>query len=260
VASRLREVFTFKVVSMLNPEGVVCGNFRCSLTGADLNRRWDDPDEVLHPQIFYLKALLKKLVSERREILVYCDLHGHSRKMNSFIYGCNKVANGGFCSWTKVRLLPRLIAMKTPLFSYRDCKFRVETEKQRTARVVIWKEFEVTNSFTLESSFFGYTRGDDVVAFRPQEYYRLSEALLEALLEYHYVLKSIEQELLITKGWLKPSRLVALTGTPAADLLAQQLANEKLERRRKCRQSLVDRALDAKRQRARMIDLIRLIM
>ncbi len=27
-------------------------------------------------------------LAEEREIVVYCDLHGHSRKQNVFIYGC----------------------------------------------------------------------------------------------------------------------------------------------------------------------------
>lgn len=36
----LREKFVFKIVPMLNPDGVINGNYRCSLAGADLNRRW----------------------------------------------------------------------------------------------------------------------------------------------------------------------------------------------------------------------------
>ena len=91
-ADRLRGIYIFKIVPMLNPEGVVCGNFRCSLTGTDLNRRWNAPDEILHPQIYYLKALMRKLGSEDKEILIFCDLHGHTRKNGSFMYGCNKAA------------------------------------------------------------------------------------------------------------------------------------------------------------------------
>jgi len=235
---------------MLNPEGVLCGNFRCSLTGTDLNRRWDNPDEALHSQIYFLKNLLKKLVYEKKEILVYCDLHGHSKKNNAFVYGCNKAANGGFCSWTKVRLLPRIIAMKTPLFSYRDCKFRVENEKQRTARVVVWKEFEVTNSFTLESSFYGYNRGDDICPYGIEDYYSIGESFLQSLLEYHYVLKDLEKEMLITRGWLKPSKLIALTGTPAAELLAKKIAKEKEELKRKERQSKIQSIIGAKKEKA----------
>jgi murein tripeptide amidase MpaA len=39
----LREKFVFKIVPMLNPDGVINGNYRCSLSGADLNRRWRAP-------------------------------------------------------------------------------------------------------------------------------------------------------------------------------------------------------------------------
>lgn len=37
-AKLLRDRFVFKIVPMLNPDGVVVGNYRCSLSGADLNR------------------------------------------------------------------------------------------------------------------------------------------------------------------------------------------------------------------------------
>ena len=35
----LRDNFVFKIVPMLNVDGVVCGNYRCSLAGVDLNRQ-----------------------------------------------------------------------------------------------------------------------------------------------------------------------------------------------------------------------------
>lgn len=38
VACTLRASFIFKVVPMLNPDGVINGNYRCSLAGVDLNR------------------------------------------------------------------------------------------------------------------------------------------------------------------------------------------------------------------------------
>mmetsp|Transcript_40431 Transcript_40431/g.61677 ORF Transcript_40431/g.61677 Transcript_40431/m.61677 type:complete len:100 (-) Transcript_40431:348-647(-) len=93
---------------------------------------------------------------KERGVLLYCDLHGHSRKLNSFFYGCNRAANGGFNSWTKVRLLPRILAGLNPVFDLTSCKFKVEKSKFGTGRVVVWKQFEVTNSFTLENSFYGY--------------------------------------------------------------------------------------------------------
>ena len=40
-AKQLRDHFVFKIVPVLNPDGVVVGNQRVNLSGADLNRRWD---------------------------------------------------------------------------------------------------------------------------------------------------------------------------------------------------------------------------
>lgn len=37
-AKSLRETFVFKIVPMLNPDGVIVGNYRTSLSGLDLNR------------------------------------------------------------------------------------------------------------------------------------------------------------------------------------------------------------------------------
>ena len=58
-AKLLRDNFVFKVVPMLNPDGVINGNYRCSLAGCDLNRRWKTPNKTLHPTIFHCKRLVK---------------------------------------------------------------------------------------------------------------------------------------------------------------------------------------------------------
>ena len=44
-AHLLRENFVFKVIPMMNPDGVINGNYRCSLAGCDLNRRWKAPSK-----------------------------------------------------------------------------------------------------------------------------------------------------------------------------------------------------------------------
>jgi cytosolic carboxypeptidase protein 2/3 len=56
----LRKNFVFKLIPMINPDGVVWGNYRCSISGMDLNRKWKNPDGVLFPEI----TSIKKLVAE----------------------------------------------------------------------------------------------------------------------------------------------------------------------------------------------------
>lgn len=71
---------------MINPDGVIYGNYRCNLIGVDLNRRWNDPSKVLQPTIFAIKELIKMTHVERK-VEFYCDLHGHSRMKDVFLYG-----------------------------------------------------------------------------------------------------------------------------------------------------------------------------
>jgi murein tripeptide amidase MpaA len=54
-ARLLRENFVFKIIPMLNPDGVINGNYRSSLAGCDLNRQWKNPSKTLHPTIFNVK-------------------------------------------------------------------------------------------------------------------------------------------------------------------------------------------------------------
>jgi len=64
-AKELRDNFIFKVVPMLNVDGVICGNYRCNLAGVDLNRQWLDPTKKSHPTIWYTKNLIRKLKEDR---------------------------------------------------------------------------------------------------------------------------------------------------------------------------------------------------
>jgi len=73
---------------MLNPDGVILGNYRTGVAGRDLNRVYIEPNEKLHPTIFNLKGLINTLKNNHgREIFAYFDLHGHSRKKGVFMYG-----------------------------------------------------------------------------------------------------------------------------------------------------------------------------
>jgi hypothetical protein len=86
-AEALRRKVVFKVVPMLNPDGVINGNYRSSLAGCDLNRVWDRPDHKKHPTIYYTKELVMRL-SKTRTLSMMIDIHGHSRKQGIFFYGC----------------------------------------------------------------------------------------------------------------------------------------------------------------------------
>jgi hypothetical protein len=42
------------------------------------------------------------------------------------------------------------------MFRFYSCKFRLQKSKEKTARVVLWRQFDIANCYTLEASFHGY--------------------------------------------------------------------------------------------------------
>ncbi|XP_048217525.1 cytosolic carboxypeptidase 2 isoform X2 [Perognathus longimembris pacificus] len=154
-AQILRDVFVFKVVPMLNPDGVIVGNYRCSLAGRDLNRHYKTILKESFPCIWYTRNMIKRLMEER-EVLLYCDFHGHSRKNNIFLYGCN---NKDRRHWLHERVFPLMLSKNIPdKFSFRSCNFKVQKCKEGTGRVVMWR-MGIQNSYTMESTFGGSTLG-----------------------------------------------------------------------------------------------------
>ena len=86
---------------------------------------------------------------------MFCDLHGHSRKQNVFMYGCNNKHNPGEC-----RIFPFILGQMNPYFCYDYSRFGVQKSKESTARVALYKELvDVPNIFTMESSFAGCDEG-----------------------------------------------------------------------------------------------------
>lgn len=169
VAQSLREAFIFKIIPMLNPDGVINGTHRCSLTGEDLNRQWKKPDPSLSPTIYHTKGFLYYLNSIGRTPLVFCDYHGHSRKKNVFLYGCS-VKETLWQSGSSVdtatlkedpgyRTISKTLDRIAPAFSFNSCNYLVEKSRASTARVVVWREIGVLRSYTMESTYNGCDQG-----------------------------------------------------------------------------------------------------
>ena len=158
-AQLLRNTYIFKIVPMLNPDGVIHGHYRCNLAGYDLNRVWHDPISTIHPTIYSAKELLKTLQLER-EVIMFCDIHGHSVKHNLFLYGTPQPENtrsssAESASDDDLPDFPNTMDNVSSFFSMPDSLFVIEKIKENTGRVVAWRELGISNSFTLEASLCG---------------------------------------------------------------------------------------------------------
>lgn len=184
-AQELREKFIFKIIPMLNPDGVIVGNTRCSLAARDLNRQYRVVSRECYPSVWHVKMLIRKLMEER-PVAFYCDFHSHSRKHNVFIYGCED---------KDVNELP-LIEQVFPLmmhkasngkFDFENCKFVVQRAKEGTGRVVM-KQLGVQYSYTLEASVCGTLTGSDSSSvqthFTIQDYQDIGYIFCETLANF----------------------------------------------------------------------------
>ncbi|XP_053741662.1 cytosolic carboxypeptidase 2 [Synchiropus splendidus] len=158
-AKQLRDTFVFKVIPMLNPDGVIVGNSRCSLSGYDLNRFYKSMRSNVFPCVFYTREMVEKLMVNQ-EVVLYCDFHGHSRKKNVFMYGCSDSRSSTHKFHEKV--FPLMMSKNTGgKFCFPSCNWKVDKEKEGTGRVTMWR-LGIKNSFTMEASIAGTTMGDGV--------------------------------------------------------------------------------------------------
>ncbi|XP_021913025.1 cytosolic carboxypeptidase 2-like isoform X3 [Zootermopsis nevadensis] len=185
-ARELRGKFIFKLVPMLNPDGVIVGNNRCSLTGRDLNRQYRTVIRETYPPIWNTKLMIRRLYRRLMEdcgIEMYCDLHAHSRKHNIFIYGCEnrRSADRRLQEQVFPLMLHKNAADK---FSFESCKFRIQRCKEGTGRVVVWM-MGVANSYTMEASFGGSVLGGRAgTHFTTQDYEQMGRHFCETLLDF----------------------------------------------------------------------------
>ncbi|XP_063683095.1 cytosolic carboxypeptidase 2-like isoform X25 [Bolinopsis microptera] len=175
-AKVLRDNFVFKIVPMLNPDGVIVGNYRSSLAARDLNRNYKNPIKDAYPSIWSVKAMIRRMLTER-EVVLYCDLHGHSRKMNVFMYGCENKDPG---LRLQERVFPNMMSRNTSKFKYSSCRFKVQKKKEGTGRIVMWQQMGILNSFTMEATFAGYNN----VHFNSRDLEDMGYHFCDTLLDY----------------------------------------------------------------------------
>lgn len=178
-AQALRKLFIFKVIPMLNPDGVINGNYRCSLSGGDLNRRWKAPSRVLHPTVYETKKMVKEFQNER-EVTLFLDLHGHSRRKNIFMYG-NTMPDDP----SSTRIFPFIMAKLVDYFWFKSSKFSVTKSKETTARISLFRELNIPCIYTMEASFWGADQGElENLHFNADHFNNIGQKIFHALILY----------------------------------------------------------------------------
>ena len=206
-AKKLREIYDFQIVPMMNPDGVIVGNSRTGFAGCDLNRRWSKPNEIIHPEIYYTKSLILN-TALNQNISFVIDFHGHFGTYNSLFY-CNHKENKKKCS-----LFPFLCSKLSNIISFQQSTFTMPKYKTSTERLSLFRELEDLdndNIVALETSFFGTYK-----SIREKNYYFNSKLLNEigrdvclGMLSYYIKCENISIENNLNSGdeWERMKKL-----------------------------------------------------
>ena len=218
-ARTLRAALMFKIVPMLNPDGVFLGNYRCSYLGYDLNRFWAKPDSWGMPELRAARRLALRYASAAAaaaaasgggggpggggadpleqsldidrdgsgcELDVFIDIHAHSTASNSFMY-CNGVDDDE--SIEKESIFPRLLDANSRDFSFSQTRFDADPSKEGTGRRALGELLAPSgvHCYTLEVSFFAAKNEeqDESVPFTPESYKELGRGVAVTFLDFY---------------------------------------------------------------------------
>ncbi|RTG87429.1 uncharacterized protein DC041_0010953 [Schistosoma bovis] len=172
-------------------------NIGCSLTGRDLNRNYRQPKKDVFPTVWTVKQLVKWCKKTYKDV-IYCDMHGHSRRNNIFMYGCDplyrhsKIFNNTKKSLHE-RILPYIISQQVSLIhkSYDFIKSQLyTTNKQFFQSTINNDQFNHNNN---KDSILNYSLNDpDQIDGDQSDHDQMNDSLEQLAKAIHVLEKSIE--------------------------------------------------------------------
>ncbi|KAG9397354.1 Zinc carboxypeptidase [Carpediemonas membranifera] len=207
IPEALRRAVVFKIVPMMNPDGVYWGNYRTNGLGHDLNRKYLAPRPDAHPVISAVRRLVRALYmdealplplepdvvdstplenAETRLALVV-DLHAHSNCTGAFFY-YNANKNDPVRDAAE-KAYPTIVGRLSRPFAAGCVRASTDSGKDGTMRRTLENLLEPSPfTYTCEVSCFGglldgTTSGRKEV-YTPDSYMQIGRDLMVGLAEY----------------------------------------------------------------------------
>ena len=175
-SKNLLNKYIFKIIPMLNPDGVIHGHYRNNILGKDLNRMYQDPRENITPTCFYLRKLIESNIP-----FFFCDFHGHSWISNCALYCCSpKKKNKNGAKSIKVltmselncgeynkyetyceKVFLKIFGEMAKFYEKSGEKYSISKSLKKSARGVVYINYGVGFTYALESSLMTYIDVDD---------------------------------------------------------------------------------------------------
>ena len=185
-AEILRKAFVFKIIPMINVDGVSRGFYRYDTNSLNMNRHYISPGIKMQPEIYALKKIFLFYAQENK-IKYYFDLHAHASSKGLFLFG-NSL---DFLPQIENCVFPKLIELNSEDLIYANCNFSEKSMKTRdrgdkyskegTGRVHLNKCCEIIHCYTVEASYFRAINKNKISGIKPINFGLLKELLKEKI-------------------------------------------------------------------------------
>uniref|UniRef100_A0A1B0CAC9 Peptidase M14 domain-containing protein n=1 Tax=Lutzomyia longipalpis TaxID=7200 RepID=A0A1B0CAC9_LUTLO len=186
IAQILRTNFIFKILPMVNPDGVFLGNNRCNLIGQDMNRTWHVATEFSHPTLWAIKKLFREYdQSDCYQLDFVIDLHAHANLLGSFMYG-NTYED--VYRYERHLVFPKILSTNAGDWIPENMMFNADDKKTGSVRRFCCEKLsDNVNAYSLEVSMCGfYLKGTQTMThYTDDGYMRLGRNLARTFLEYY---------------------------------------------------------------------------
>ena len=197
-ASLLRKNFVFKIIPIINVDGVSAGHFRLDRAGLNLNRCYLDPDPKKDPEIFAIKKLFITYANEYK-VRYYFDLHADMNVKGVYTFG-NAIPD--FPLHVENVLYSYIFSLQCSNVNWERCifsescmksKFKYDKQsKEATSRVNFYITTGIVHTYTVESSYFRGNFHDKTNEsnYTIESFEKTGNDLLLALLDYEELTQS----------------------------------------------------------------------
>lgn len=123
--------------------------------------------------------MLTQLEKNRNHIKFLLDLHGHGRKLNSFLFCCKKedrISN---------RYFPLIMSKIEERFELVSCTYGITRDKENTVRAQLY-DIGIHDCYTLENSYYGYSNkaNENIQPYREKDYKEIASSIIKSLYIY----------------------------------------------------------------------------
>jgi len=154
----MREQFEWWILPMVNPDGVVIGNYRCNLQGKDMNRHFfydnENVNDLRCAEVELLTTYMQENLPSKDSLKMFLDIHAHSRDKGISMYAPRPLDTASIERIQRFSLL--LDQMGSGLFSLQNCSINNAVSKKCCARLGINNNYKLANSYTIETSCWGF--------------------------------------------------------------------------------------------------------